>query len=89
MHSDRTHLTVSIDSPTDDTDWAALEALGVALAESLPVRAIVTLLHAAFYTGIWTPPARRQRWFESPVAGAKVDIGALDTWLYSKGIGIA
>jgi hypothetical protein len=42
---ERTQLTVSIDSPTDDTDWATLEALGVALAESLPVRAIVTLLH--------------------------------------------
>ncbi|HUG82954.1 MAG TPA: hypothetical protein VMM13_00230 [Euzebya sp.] len=39
-------MTVSIDSPTDDTDWAALEALGIALAESLPVRAIVALLHA-------------------------------------------
>ncbi|WP_370325851.1 transposase [Euzebya sp.] len=37
---------MSIDSPSDETDWAALEALGVALAETLPVRAIVTLLHA-------------------------------------------
>lgn len=45
MLEDPTHLTVSIDSPTDDTGWAALEALGVALAKSLPVRAIVTVLH--------------------------------------------
>lgn len=46
MPNERIAMSLSLESPTDDTDWATLEALGVALAESLPVRAIVTVLHA-------------------------------------------
>lgn len=46
MHPDRIPISVSIEAPTDDTDWAALEALGVELAKTLPTRAITTLLHA-------------------------------------------
>jgi hypothetical protein len=38
-------MSLSIEAPTDQTDWAALEALGVTLAKTLPVRAIVTVLH--------------------------------------------
>lgn len=39
-------MTVTIDAPTGETDWAALESLGVELAETLPSRAMNTLLHA-------------------------------------------
>lgn len=46
MHEDRIHLSVSVEAPSDTTDWAAIEALGVAMAATLPVRAVVTLLHA-------------------------------------------